>query len=218
MPKTVRAAWYAPDGTEVTTTTPPNKWDVAGIAQRIGTGRWVELAHGGSHDSVRRRTLTYANRSGSYHYTSIRTVRIYEATAPVVREYFGHHKVSIVQVFKPGQGGWQQVNLHGGWSNIRKLSKQGVTSVAFEGTRNGVRSGPADFEMSSLLKSMRLPRQRMCETKGHEHLPATHKISYAYKADAGPTTEFVCPACLDIMREPVSQELMTSFTYIPLAA
>lgn len=219
MSNTVRAAWYAPDGTEVASTSPPNKWDVAGIAQRIGTSRWVELAHGNSHDSVRRRTLTYAGRSGSYHYTTVQTVRIWEATAPAVREYYGHHKVNIARVCRPGSG-WEDVKLHGGWSNIRKLSKQGVTSVEFrlvsQNDRQGVAGfGDAEFTMAQLLKSMHLPAQKMCATRGHDHIPATQKVTYRYVAESA-KTEFVCDACADIMQS--APDLLAEFTSTPLAA
>jgi hypothetical protein len=215
--KTVRAAAYAPDGTEVTYDAPPNKWNVAGLVQSTDGG-WFEAAHGGSYDSVRGRAVTYAYRFG-YNARTVAAVTIYEATAPAVREYFGHHKVNITQVFKPGDGGWQDAKLHGGWSNIRKLSKQGVTAVAFEsfdttGLDTRIHIGPAEFEVASLLKSMNLPKQKQCATIGHGHLPATHKISYDYRGEGERITEYVCTKCdKQYGRRPVLQ----NFESAPLA-
>lgn len=215
--KTVRAAAYAPDGTEIPYTSPPNKWDVAGIAQRVDSGKWVELAHGNSYDSVRRRALTQAYR-GPYIPASVTAVRIWEATAPCVREYFGHHKLDIARVFRPGSG-WEDVKLHGGWSNIRKLSLQGVTSIEFrlvsERDRRGVTGyGDAQFQMAELLASMRLPKQRMCATRSHDHIPATQKVTYRYVAES-PRTEFVCGACAEIMQS--APDLLAEFAAAPLA-
>lgn len=210
MSQTVRAAAYAPDGTEITWTRPPNKWGVAGIARR--NGQWADLAHGNSHDSVRSRAITQAYR-WSYDRGSVRAVRIWEATAPAVREYFGHHKVNITDIFRDGT--WRSARLHGGWSSIRKLSLQGVTAIAFEGVRDGD-GGPrvADFQVSELLASMRLPKQKMCATASHSHIPATHKISYSYRGEDERTTELVCSSCEEsYSRHPV----LADFDSIPLA-
>lgn len=212
MPKTVRAAAYAPDGTELTYDS-VSVWDVAGIAQRTDSGRWVELAHGSSYDSVKRRALTYAGRSGGYDYLSIRAVRIYEATAPCVREYFGTHRVRIVEGYKPSAG-YVKIGKHAGWSLIRKLSKQGFTSLNFSDTD----LPRADFLMSELLKSMHLPKQQMCGTRGHEHLPATQKVTYRYVSESEEHTELLCQACLDIMHGGEDEGVVASLSAIPLAA
>lgn len=211
MPKTVRAAAYAPDGTELTYDS-VSVWDVAGIAQRTDGGRWVELAHGSSYDSVKRRALTYAGRSGSYNYSSVRAVRIYEATAPCVREYFGTHRVRIYEGFKPGEG-YVRIGKHAGWSLIRKLSKQGFTSLNFTDTE----LPRADFQMAELLKSMNLPKQRMCATKGHDHLPATQKVTYRYAGESEERTELLCQACLDIMHGGEDEGVVASLSATPLA-
>lgn len=210
MPKTVRAAAYAPDGTELTYDS-VSVWDVAGIAQRTDSGRWVELTHGSSYDSVKRRALTYAGRSGSYDYLSVRAVRIYEATAPCVREYFGTHRVRIVEGFKPGEG-YVKLGKHAGWSVIRKLSKQGFTSLNFSDTD----LPRADFPMAELLKSMHLPKQQMCATQGHDHLPATLKISYTYAGETETRTELVCKDCAEIVEN--AGDVVTKFSSHPLAA
>jgi hypothetical protein len=214
--KTVRGAAYAPDGTEITYTSPPNKWGVAGIA-RNSKGQWAELAHGNSYDSVRSRAITYANRWG-YGAQDVTAVPIYEATAPAVREYFGHHKVRIAQVFITGRG-WVDVKLHGGWSNIRKLSKQGVTDVAFTSSDpdldSGLHIGPAEFTMAALLKSMRLPQQKRCDTVGHSHTPATRKISYNYRNQDPQETALVCTSCAESYSR---RTVLTHFTSSPLAA
>lgn len=216
----VRAATYAPDGTEITYER-DSVWDTAGLAKRTAGGQWVELAHGTSPQSVRSRALTRAYRTGYYDTWTVQTAPIYEATAQIVRDYFGHHAVKITQVFRPGRG-WESVSLAGGRSVIRKLSKQGVTSVGFEARRNipeplvRAHLGPAEFGMEYLLKSLRLPKQQFCNTRGHEHLPATHKISYQFKGDE-PRTELVCGDCAEITGS-AGPGLLASFDSTPLAA
>lgn len=222
MTKTVRAAAYAPDGQEIVYHS-TSKWDVAGLIQNHAGG-WFEAAHGGSYDSVRKRAVTYAYRFG-YDAPTVTAVPIYEATAPVVREYFGHHKVNVAKVFIPGAG-WvdgKDLNggrgMHGGWSNIRKLSLRGITDIAFESfdadldTRLHI--GPAEFTVAVLLKSMHLPRQRMCATVGHGNLPATHKISYRYRDEDERETELVCASCADSYSR---RTVLTHFSSHPLAA
>lgn len=196
MPSQREVAIYAPDGTEIIYKTAA-KWDVGGIV-KYTDGHWILAEYGFSPDSVRKRTLAYYNRTAYLINWSVG--RIYEATAPVVREYFGHHRIAITQVWKPLEG-WVDVRLHGGRSSIRRLSKQGVTAVRFSADGR-----LPDFQMAELLKSMRLPKQKMCATAGHGQLPATHKISYNYRGEEEKTTDLVCASCADsYSRRPVLQ-------------
>jgi hypothetical protein len=96
-------------------------------------------------------------------------VPLTEATAPLVRDYFGTHAVIIDALYKPGyedplgmmKSGWMHPwgigltsiahSLKGGQSMIRVLAKEGYTALAFR-TINGTRI--ADFQMTELLKSM----------------------------------------------------------------
>lgn len=132
------------------------------------------VAVGTSRASVTSRTRTIARRvrpgllRSDEHYV-MDVVPLTEATAPVVREYFGTHDVVIDALFKPGyedpmtmmKPGWAHPwdigltsrahALKGGRSLIRVLAKEGYTALAFR-TVHGTRI--ADFQMTELLKSM----------------------------------------------------------------
>jgi hypothetical protein len=137
-------------------------YSVAGIVMmpdpESGFPRQV-VAVGTSWDSVTRRTRTASrklrpglHRGDEHHVMAV--VALTEATAPVVREYFGTHKVSVSSVFTPGKG-WEDARYHAGRSVLRKLAGDGVTAVAFS-RGNGRGSGRriADFQMTELLRSM----------------------------------------------------------------
>jgi len=135
------------------------------------------VAVGTSHDSVTRRTRTVAHKvrprllKSDEHYV-MAVVPLVEATAPVVRDYFGTHRVIINALYKPGQPddgmmqpGWaypwdlglttRAHALKGGQSMIRQLARDGYTALSFR-TINGTRI--ADFQMAELLKSMNARR------------------------------------------------------------
>lgn len=155
----------APDGTEVTQQTSGN-YSVAGLIQRE-SGSWFIAAHGNSWASVKSRTSAMYGR-GCYRQMHVADLR--EVTAPVVREYFGTHNVTVISLFREGQtglgmkAGWtdtgelglsrQGFGLKGGASMIRKLAKDGYTAVHFLG-RTGGTPRFADFQTDELLKSLR---------------------------------------------------------------
>lgn len=139
--------YLRPDGTEVSYETAA-KWDIAGIVKRQD-GTWWLAAHGCSYGSVRQRTITHYNRHARLVEYSVSF--LYEGTVKVVRDYFGHHRLTIGSVFFPGRG-WEPQNLNAGRANLRKLAKDGATAVAIKemGTNR-----IADFQMDELLKSMK---------------------------------------------------------------
>lgn len=129
-------------------------------------------AVGTSWASVTSRTRTVSrklrptlHRSGEH--AVMRVVKLTEATAPCVREYFGTHSVVIDALFREGTAvdgmkpGWaypwdlgltsRAHALKGGRSMIRRLAGEGYTALAFR-TVAGTRI--ADFPMADLLKSM----------------------------------------------------------------
>jgi hypothetical protein len=130
------------------------------------------VAVGNSHASVTRRTRKVAHqvrsmllKSDEHHVMQVTSLT--EATAPLVRDYFGTHGVVIDALYKPGyEDPLEMMNwmypwdigltsrahaLKGGRSMIRQLAKEGYTALAFR-TVNGTRI--ADFQMDELLKSM----------------------------------------------------------------
>jgi hypothetical protein len=149
-------------------------YDVAGVLMypdaESGFPRKI-VAVGTSYASVTSRTRTVARKArpgmhkGDEHYV-MQVVGLVEATAPVVRDYFGTHNVVIDALYKPGTEaglmmtrGWaypqdidltgQRRSLKAGRTMIRRLAKEGYTAIAF---RQGSRI--ADFQMDELLKSM----------------------------------------------------------------
>lgn len=139
------------------------KYDLAGlIVQQDGT--WAAVKFGTSWESVGNRTRTYFRRTRSnfdaYYISQLTQVsRLWEVTAPIVRDYFGSHRVVIAKGFLPGKG-WVDFTSgdygrKAGKSRIRALAREGYTALGFaQGGR-----GPADFEMSELLKSMNLRKK-----------------------------------------------------------
>lgn len=152
----------APDGTEVTDRT-AGDYTVAGIIQG-DQGTWRAVAHGWSHESVARRTAALYRRGC---YRSMHTGTLTEATAPVIREYFGTHHVAIDAMFRPDlekqhpqmKPGWaypwdagyttRTQKLTAGQSMIRQLARDGWTALTFR-----LDTRQADFQMDELLKSM----------------------------------------------------------------
>lgn len=135
-------------------------YTVAGVVLSLSGDFAPEVvAVGTSWDSVARRTKTISRkrRPGIHagdHRMVMEVVALDEATAPVVREYFGRHDVPITEVYRPGTG-WVSERYLSGRSVIRKLAAEGVTTVAFSlplGRGRGRRT--ADFQMTELLKSM----------------------------------------------------------------
>ena len=85
----------APDGTEVTEQT-SGGYTVAGLIQHEG-GQWFIARHGSSWDSVRSRTSALYGRG---YYKAWHVADLIEVTAPIVREYFGTHNVSITATWR----------------------------------------------------------------------------------------------------------------------
>lgn len=180
----------APDGSEI-----PfqhhGSWTVAGLINDSRVG-WRLDQQGHSTDSVLKRTNT--SRLRSAHATDVATANIVDATAPIVRGYFGTHYVRITEIFVPGSGWLRGFRGAAGRSDIRSLARKGVTAIVFSA---GGRS--ADFQMDELLSSMQAGRIKMtaerCATVGHGDRPATHEISY--DDNDGRTAERVCSSCAE---------------------
>lgn len=159
MSRTTRtyAAYVSPlcntPGTEVLFSTASTKYDYVGLVCR--NGQWEVEAKGWSYASVRSRVRTAARRVNPYAVEQIScTASTAEVTAPVVRDYFGSHRVNITSVFRPGSG-WENVMLYAGRSDINRLAREGVTAVSFtQGQRT------ADFRMTELIRSMRARKAR----------------------------------------------------------
>jgi hypothetical protein len=141
-------AAYASDGTEVMWESAA-KWPVAGLVKNRG-GVWISPLAGTSYDSVRSRTITHAYRMG-YDTRTVETATIWDATIRPVREYFGTHKVMIVQYFVPGQGD-VECKMPASRANIRRLLREGALQVSFK--RPG-QNGFADFQASELEKALK---------------------------------------------------------------
>jgi hypothetical protein len=112
------------------------------------------VAVGYSWKSVTRRTRAISRqvRSGiskSDEHWVMEVTGLIEATAPVVRDYFGTHKVYAAAVYRP-QDGWEAgLRLSAGRSDLRRMAAEGITAVAltFAGRT-------ADFQVTELLRSM----------------------------------------------------------------
>jgi hypothetical protein len=81
-------------------------------------------------------------------------VSLVERTAPVLHRYFGTHRLTVCEVYKPGDG-WTTVNYHSGRSLIRTLHREGVTAIS---ARRGS-GNPADFQMDELISSINKDRK-----------------------------------------------------------
>lgn len=91
-------AVMAPGGGEVTSQT-SGHWDTAGIIQKAD-GTWFIAAWGNSHSSVYNRTHAKYNRDPSFK--AMHVGDLTEVTAPLIREYFGTHQVTIESAYSPG--------------------------------------------------------------------------------------------------------------------
>jgi hypothetical protein len=136
-------------------------YTVAGVIQYTENGRLVRrvAAVGNSWDSVTSRTKAELRKArpgtlpSDYPYL-MEVVHLTEATAPVIRKYFGRHGLTISQVFTQ-DGGWQDVRYHAGRSLLRKLAQDGVITITVSrplGRNRGRQE--ADFQMTEILKSM----------------------------------------------------------------
>jgi hypothetical protein len=181
---------YPEEGVEVSWKTSA-KYDMSGFIKTPVT--WFHAEHGTSHEAVKSRTRARYNRHPTATEWAVRYS--YEETAPVVREYFGTHAVTISQVFFPGQG-WVRKNCVAGRSAIRQFAKDGATAIAF-----AYKGRDADFQVDELFTSMRTRKPTMqalrCATVGHGDHPATHEVSYNYRGGEETTTEMVCKSCAD---------------------
>lgn len=77
-----------------------------------------------------------------------------EATLPVIRQYFGTHRVAVTGWYVPGTG-WLYGHRYAGRSHIVQMAREGVTAVAVsQGLGRGKGRRTADFQMTELV-SMR---------------------------------------------------------------
>ncbi len=154
MPGKRKVAVYPDDKTEVIYETSA-KWDTAGMVLNRN-GSWGLAAHGFSPDSVRRRTIAYANRTTATDIIGWCVTPIYEVTAPIVREYFGSHRVRIASAFYPGEG-WRNVSEPASRAAIRRLIAGGAGSLMFRLPSN---DRSADFAAEELIASLRARKPR----------------------------------------------------------
>jgi hypothetical protein len=183
----------APDGSEIPFQHQGN-WSIGGLIKDSRVG-WRLACQGRSGDSVLQRTAREYRRS--QHAQEIATATIVDATAPMVRGYFGTHHIHIVRIFVPGSG-WLGLPADAGQASIRRLARRGVTAIAFKRTGH---EREADFQMDELLRDMGAGRIKMtaerCATTGHGDRPATHEISYNYRGEDERTAEHVCSYCAE---------------------
>jgi len=161
----VRSTGASPE-IEITVEHSSEKYDLVGVV--LDQQNQIHpVAYGVSRNSVVSRTRTICRKQGywySTHDVFINTcvATLWEVTAPVVREYFGSHKVVITQGFLPGSG-WVDLRIgeHGrkaGKGRIRALLREGYTALGFS---QGGRT--ADFQADELVKSMNLrPKAQPC--------------------------------------------------------
>jgi hypothetical protein len=144
-------------GTEVTYQT-AGDYAVAGVLMRNDIRNGFPLAVvavGNSWDSVTRRTRSASRRerpgiSRSDEPRVMAVVALREATAPVLREYFGTHNVAFDAWFTEERG-WVRADgdVHAGRSTLRKMIADGAVAFHMVG-----RSRSGDFQAAELLKSM----------------------------------------------------------------
>jgi hypothetical protein len=122
-------------------------------------GSWEMAAHGTSPRSVERRAKAsagrqYAGRAQALVNSMVCVTPLWEATAPAVAEYFGHHRVTVIAVFRP-EHGWQSVSWAAGRPALRRLAAEGYAGVMIEGRRDGERHARhADFTMTEIVRSL----------------------------------------------------------------
>ena len=160
-------AVYVSYGTEVTFQTASAKYDHAGLVRSRDGKAWSVVALGYSLPSVIKRTRTAARRAYNADWdirSNSCTSQVWEVSAPVVSEYFGHNRLWITAVFL--DGGWQEVSYHAGRSLLRTLAKEGVKAVCVQGCgqvnhpveREGLHE--ADFQMDEIVRSMSARKSR----------------------------------------------------------
>lgn len=123
------------------------------------------VAVGHSWDSVTRRTMgaSRKERPGiarcDHHYVA-QVVTLIEATAPVIRDYFGTHTVYVTGWYSP-QTGWEcfeKGSRSAGSSALREMIRDGATAFEVTQRMGGGQSRVADFQAAELLKSMNARR------------------------------------------------------------
>jgi len=161
----VRSTGASPE-IEITVEHSSEKYDLVGVV--LDQQNQIHpVAYGVSRNSVVSRTRTICRKQGywySTHDVFINTcvATLWEVTAPVVRDYFGSHKVLMTSGFHPERG-WENWTdgdraRKAGKSRIRALAREGYTGIAF--TQGG---RTADFQMEELIKSMNLrPKAQPC--------------------------------------------------------
>jgi hypothetical protein len=203
---------YAPDGTKISLTT-SGGYEYAGITKNT-SGTWAVREKGSSLAAVQKRTQTAYARTVSLDWA---VAMLFEQTAPVVAEYFGHHAVIICGYWIPGQPEQTGRHLAATRKNIRELAARGATQISFRQlpastlTGRDVGAGvrgmwAADFQAGELLSSMKVrrPTVQMCTTIGHSQIPASHRIHYRYRNEIPISTEYTCPQCTEsYSRRPV---------------
>lgn len=141
------------------------------------------VAKGTSKESVTKRTRTENNtwrpnflkRFGrSQERNVLQVVRLFEATAPTVREYFSTHRVVVSALFRADLdpklrdasmgNGWTTPQKAGyattfracraGRSDLRRLAADGWTAVGIRQFDGGSGRPVADFQMDELIRSM----------------------------------------------------------------
>jgi hypothetical protein len=139
------AAYVA--GVEVTYQTSA-AYDTAGLLCRPD-GTWFIAEHGFSADAVARRTRVRFNRIPGAATWEVKP--LWEATAPVIREYFGHHMVFVESVYREGSGWERGLRLKAGRAQLRRLAAEGAVTVA---VRAAGSARIADFQMSEITRSL----------------------------------------------------------------
>jgi hypothetical protein len=143
-------------------------WKTAGDYTHVGlvydwqASAWEIVAKGWSPQSVAKATKTAGRKMYAHALQFVGSgtavVRLVEATAPLIAEYFGgDHRVTIVSVFRP-ETGWVGVNWHCGRSNLRRIAADGVTAIAVRPHGEGSQYREADFQMTEILRSLNTRR------------------------------------------------------------
>jgi hypothetical protein len=120
---------------------------------------WTMAAHGFSPQSILKRTKAAAGRKYVGHpqalvNSMVAISRLWEETAPNVARYFGHHRLTVTAVFRPGHG-WVNVSWDAGRTNLRRMERDGYTGVQFEGCDAQGRVRHPEFMMTEISRSLR---------------------------------------------------------------
>jgi hypothetical protein len=130
-------------------------YDHAGLVFNHSASAWEVQAVGYSVKSIAKRTRTAVRnmypRSPGFWDAATAVVPLHEVTAPILREYFGDHRLAVCGIFRP-ETGWETVDWKAGRSNIRWMAEQGVTAISVcRANRLGTQ---ADFQMTEIVKSV----------------------------------------------------------------